>query len=104
MSRGDRPRSPWKYEARDEYALALSIEVAFDEVTHEVTGAVLRRDDECRWTDILWGVQGSTVTITIPGPADGEATRVLRASELSTFGFNVYEDLTVLQITAIHVN
>lgn len=85
---------------------AVQITVSFDNTTHAITGAVVWRAANCRWTHIVCGVgadgtpNSSTFDFDLTALAD--ATRSITAQQMARNPYNVtiIEQFMSSQITA----
>lgn len=85
---------------------AVRIQVNFDNTTHAITGAVVWRATDCRWTHIVCGVgaDGSpnSSTFDFDLTSLNDATRNITALQMSRAPYNVttIEQFMASQITA----
>lgn len=102
MAKGDPITSPWTYEQSDIHGLVIRATFSFDNVTRELTGAVVYRDPGCLKTTVYIGVgpdgqPESTNPKNIFEIPDGSTN--INANQMRQRGFSTIEDVLATQVT-----
>lgn len=103
QARGDVEPSPWVSRFADYQGNAITITVAFNDVTRSITGGSVTRDPGCLFTKILIGRGADGVpdhTDKVFDLSGFEGTRNFNKAAFTSRGFDTIEQIRALQITA----